>query len=106
MSAKSLDRKKRWRCVNIGLRASPEEAYQIDMMVKTSGLTKQEYIIRQLMEKTVTVYPNSRVQKYLRQYLTELTEELKRLERIGQDSDVLENITYLLELVAKMTSSN
>lgn len=102
MSAKNLDRKKRWRCITVAFRASPAEAYQIDMMVKTSGLTKAEYIIRQLMEKTVTVYPNSRVQKYLRQYLTELTEELKRLERIGQDSDVLENITYLVELIAQM----
>jgi len=41
----------------------------------------------------------------LRQYLLELTEELKRLERIGQDSDALENITYLVELIAKMGST-
>lgn len=103
MSAKNLDSKKRWRCISVGFRASPAEAHQIDMMVKTSGLTKAEYIIRQLMEKNVTVYPNSRVQRFVSQYLVELTGELKRLERIEQDNDVLDNINYLVELIAKMT---
>ena len=31
-----------------------------------------------------------------------LTEELKRIEHIGQEDDVLENITYLVELIAKI----
>ena len=34
--------------------------------------------------------------------VVELTEELKRLQRIPQDDDVLENITYLIELIARM----
>ena len=35
-------------------------------------------------------------------YLTELTEQLKRLGSIEQNNDVLENIKYLLELIDKM----
>lgn len=102
MSAKNIDKKQRWRSVSVGFRVSPEEAYRLDMLVATSGLTKQDYIIKQLMGESVTVHPNSRVQKFVSQYLVALTDELKRLERIEQDSDVLENIRYLVELIAQM----
>lgn len=102
MSAKNLDSKKRWRSVSVGFRASPQEAYHIDMLVKTSGLTKQEYILKRLMCEEIIIHPNSRILKILCQYLTELTEELKRVEHIGQEDDVLENITYLVELIAKI----
>ena len=50
----------------------------------------------------VVIHPNCRIQKYLSQYLVELTEELKRLQRIEQDNDILENLTYLIELIARM----
>lgn len=53
-------------------------------------------------KKGVIVHPNCRVQKILSQYLTELTEELKRIQRIEQDDDILENIIYLVELIAHM----
>lgn len=51
-----------------------------------------------MMCEDIIIYPNSRIQKILCQYLTELTEELKRVEHIGQEDDVLENIKYLVEL--------
>ena len=54
----------------------------------------------------IVVLPNIRVQKYLREYLVSLTEELKRLERIDQTTDVLENIKYLLELIAKLSPTD
>ena len=103
MSAKNNDTKGRWRNITIGFRVSPKEDYKIDMCVETSGLTKQEYIRQKLLNTDIMVYPNIRVQKYLEKYLVELTNELKRLEKIKQDSDVLENITYLVELISKMT---
>lgn len=102
MSEKNLDNKRRWRSITIGFRVSPEEAYRLDMVVKTSGLTKQDYILKQLMREEVIVRPNCRIQRILSQYLVELTEELKRLQRIEQDDDILENITYLIELIARM----
>ena len=103
MSAKNNDIKGRWRNINISFRVSPEEDYKIDMYVETSGLSKREYICQKLLNTDITVYPNIRVEKYFDKYLIELTSELKRLEKIEQDSDVLENITYLVELISKMT---
>ena len=102
MSAKNLDARGRWRNVTIAFRATQQEAYRIDMLAKISGYTKQEYITKRLMCEDIVVHPNCRVKKYLSQYLVELTEELKRLQRIEQDDDILENITYLIELIARM----
>ena len=75
---------------------------KLNMVAKTSGLTKQDYILKQLLKEEVIVHPNCRVQKILSQYLTELTEELKRIQRVEQDDDILENIIYLVELIAHM----
>jgi len=58
------------------------------------------------MGEEITVHPNIRVQTYICRYLTELTEQLKRLDSIEQNNDVLENIKYLLELIDKMSDSN
>ena len=103
MSAKNNDLKGRWRCITIGFRVSPEEAYRIDMEAKTSGYTKQDFICQRLLNTSITVRPNIRIRKYLEDYLIELTNELKRLERFEENSDILDNITYIVELVSKMT---
>ena len=102
MSEKNLDKKKRWRCITVSFRVSPQESETINMMAKTSGLTKQEYCTRRLLCTDVVVHPNIRVQKYLRDYLVGLTEELKRLEQIDQSTDVLENIRYILILINQL----
>ena len=102
MSAKNRDNKQRWRSITIGFRVSPEEAYALDMRVLTSGLTKQDYCTKKVLDEEVIVHPNIRVQKYVCQYLNELTEELKRLEKIEQTTDVLDNIKYLLELISRL----
>lgn len=102
MSAKNTDAKGRWRSVTIAFRVTPEEAYKIDMLAKTSGLTKQDYITKRLMCVDVVVHPNCRIQKYLSQYLAELTEELKKLQDAKQSDDIIENITYLIELIDRM----
>lgn len=103
MSAKNNDRKNRWRCKTVAFHVSPEEAYRLNMQVKTSGMLKQEFIIKRLMCEDIIVRPNIRIQKYFVEYLTELTRELKRIEKIEQDSDILDNITYLVDLINQMT---
>ena len=55
MSAKNNDLKGRWRCITIGFRVSPEEAYRIDMEAKTSGYTKQDFICQRLLNTSITV---------------------------------------------------
>ena len=102
MSEKNLDRKQRWRNISVSFRVSPQEAATIDMMVKTSGMTKQDYCVKRLLCEDIIVHPNIRIQKYLQEYLITLTDELKRLEQIDQSTDVLENIKYIISLIDKL----
>lgn len=106
MSARNNDNKGRFRSVTIGFRVSPEEAYALDLKVNASGMTKQDYCTKKVLDEEITVHPNIRVQTYICRYLTELTEQLKRLESIEKNNDVLENIKYLLKLIDKMGGSN
>lgn len=103
MSEKNRDNKNRWRCKTVAFRVSPEESYRLDMQVKTSGLTKQDYIIKRLLCEEITIRPNIRIRKYLEDYLAELTYELKRIERIQENSDILDNIKYIVELIYRMS---
>ena len=106
MSEKKYDNKQRWRCITVSFRVSPQESDTINMMVLTSGLTKQDYCTKRLLCEDIVVQPNIRIQKYLRDYLVSLTEELKRLKQIDQSTDVLENIKYLLEFIEKLSSTD
>ena len=51
MSAKNLDTHNRWRNKTVAFRVSPEENKQIDAAVRLSGLTKQDYITRRLLDQ-------------------------------------------------------
>ena len=66
MSAKCLDQQGRWRNKVVAFRMSPEEDELLETAVRLSGLTKQEYIIRRLLEKEVVVTGNPRVYKALK----------------------------------------
>ena len=93
MSAKCLDRQGRWRNKTVAFRVSPEEDELLETAVRLSGLTKQDYIIRRLQEKEVTVTGNPRVYKALKNELAKVLNELKRLKK-GDDvpEDLLEVI--------------
>ncbi len=52
---KSLDAKGRWRNRNVGFRVSEEEAKLLDDLVELSGLAKQDYILRRLLNREVVV---------------------------------------------------
>ena len=80
MSAKNLDTHNRWRNKTVAFRVSPEEDEQLEIFVKLSGLTKQDYIIRRLLEKEVVVQGNPRVYKALRDQLAAVLDELRRIE--------------------------
>lgn len=103
MSVKNRDPKGHWRCKTVAFRVSPEEGQRLDMQVKTSGMLKQDFIIKRLLNDEITVRPNVRIQKYLAEYLTEMTAELKRLETVSESSYILENIRYLLELIDRLS---
>ena len=63
MSHKNRDEHNRWRNKTVAFRVSPEEDEQLEIFVKLSGLTKQDYITRRLLEKEVVVQGNPRVYK-------------------------------------------
>ena len=66
MSAKNTDNHNRWRNRTVAFRVSDEENAQIDLAVKLTGLTKQDYITHRLLCKDVVVQGNPRVFKALR----------------------------------------
>ena len=96
---KSLDAKGRWRNRNVGFRVSEEEAKLLDDLVELSGLTKQDYILRRLLNREVVVQGNPKVFKALKNQMTQIYEELKRLESVSDDN---EELLIVVEMVAKI----
>lgn len=95
---RKLDNRGRWRNKTVAFRVSEEEAKQIDECVRLSGLTKQDYIVRRLMCRNIVVQGNPRVYKALKNQMTELYEELKRIEQFSEEN---EELLYTLQLVAE-----
>ena len=95
MSAKNLDEHNRWRSKTVAFRMSPEEADMLDKFVKLSGLTKQDYLIDRVLQRDVKVQGNPRVYKALRNELTNLCDELKRITEVGQVSEDFLNVTNM-----------
>lgn len=96
---KSLDAKGRWRNRNVGFRVSEEEAKQLDNLVELSGLAKQDYILRRLLNREVVVQGNPKVFKALKNQMTQIYEELKRLESVSDDN---EELLIVVEMMAKI----
>lgn len=92
-----LDHQGRWRHKTVAFRVSLEESEQIDRMVRLSGLTKQDYIIRRLQCQDIVVQGNPRVYKALRDQMLQIYQELKRIENAAELS---EKFLYTLQLVA------
>ncbi len=94
---KSLDAKGRWRNRNVGFRVSEEEAKLLDDLVELSGLAKQDYILRRLLNREVVVQGNPKVFKALKHQMTQIYEELKRLDAVSNDN---EELLIVVEMVA------
>ena len=95
---KKLDQKGRWRNRTTSFRMSNEECTDLDIRVRLSGLTKQEYIVKRLLERDVMVQPSSRIYKALRDQMSEILSQLRRIENGAKVGDELLSV---IELVAK-----
>ena len=101
MSQKNRDEHHRWRNKTVAFRMSPEEARLLDMLVETSGLTKQDYLIQRVLNREIQVQPSPRLYKKLRTYLLEVKETLERLmdgaswEEIPSAQDLPDMIAHL-----------
>ena len=103
MTAKNMDKHNRWRSRQVAFRLSPEEADLLDRKVYISGLTKQDYIIRRLLEKEIVVMGNPKVYKALKNQLSDVLQELKRIEAgVGLSDELLEIIRLIAEIMDEM----
>ena len=99
MSLKNRDNHNRWRNKTVAFRVSPEEDTQIEIFVKLSGLTKQDYITRRLICKDVVVQGNPRVYKALRGQLAAVLNELRRIETGGSVNDELLDVIEMIAVI-------
>ena len=103
MSLKNRDNHNRWRNKTVAFRVSPEEDTQIEIFVKLSGLTKQDYITRRLLERDVVVQGNPRVYKALRDQLAAVLDELRRIEAgQGVSDELLDTIRMITTIMNGM----
>ena len=103
MSRKNRDEHNRWRSKTVAFRVSPEEDEQIEIAVKLTGLTKQDYITRRLLCRDVVVQGNPRVYKALRDQLAAVLEQLQRIEAgAGVDGDLLDTIQMISSIMDGM----
>jgi uncharacterized protein (DUF1778 family) len=103
MSLKNRDEHNRWRNKTVAFRVSPEENEQIEVAVKLTGLTKQDFITRRLLCKDVVVQGNPRVYKALRNQLAAVQDELQRIEAgAGVDDELLDTIDLIATIMDGM----
>ena len=98
---KNVDSKGRWRNRNVGFRVSEEEAKLLDDLVELSGLAKQDYILRRLLNREVVVQGNPKVFKALKHQMTQIYEELKRLEKVSNDNEELIIVAEMIATIMK-----
>lgn len=89
MSQKSRDAQGRWRNKVVAFRMSPEENELLNIRVRSSGLTKQDYIIHRLLGWEIVVQGNPRVFKALKEQLAQLERELTRLTAASEADEFL-----------------
>ena len=97
------DKYNRYRSVTVAFRVSPEENKMINRMVALSGMTKQDYITKRLEDTELTILPNPRMYKGLKNILAEVLEELKKLKQGDTISpDLLEIIKVVANALGDM----
>ena len=96
MSLKNRDNHNRWRNKTVAFRVSPEEDTQIEIFVKLSGLTKQDYIVSRLTDREIRVVGNPRVYKALKNQMADIYAELQRLTSAQEVTpDMLETLQVI-----------
>lgn len=101
MSAKNRDEHNRWRNKTVAFRMSPEESNELDMRVKLSGLTKQDYLINRALQRNIVV-GNPKVYVALKKKLEEVLIELKSLNGSQPSAELLETIKLISKTLYEM----
>lgn len=97
----SCPREARKRSKTIAFWVTPEQAAEIDEMVRTSGLTKQDYLLMHALEREVVIVPSSRVVKNLREKSERIATRLEALASASElDDALLDDLRWLAGLMA------
>lgn len=99
MSEKNLDVKGRWRSRYVGFRMSPEEDEHLEAIIRVCGVSKQDYIISRLEDRSIVVKGNPKVYKALKNQMAEILDELKRIK--GSES-VDDELLDTIHMIAKI----
>ena len=87
----------------MAFRVSVEEDLQLETLVKPTGLTKQDYIIRRLLERDVVVQGNLKVYKALRDQLSVVLDERRSIEAgQGVNDELLDTIRMITNIMNGM----
>ena len=102
MSAKNRDEHNRWRNKTVAFRMSPEESNELDVRVKLSGLTKQDYLINRVLQRDIVVVGNPKVYVALKKKLEEVLIELKSSNDAQPSPELLETIKLINKTLYEM----
>lgn len=102
MSAKNRDEHNRWRNKTVAFRMLPEESNELDMRVKLSGLTKQDYLINRALQRDIVVVGNPKVYVALKKKLEEVLIELKSSNDAQTSPELLETIKLINKTLYEM----
>lgn len=102
MSAKNYDEHNRWRNKTVAFRMSPEESNELDIKVKLSGLTKQDYLINRALQRDIVVVGNPKVYVALKKKLEEVLIELKSLNGSQPSPELLKTIKLISKTLYEM----
>lgn len=107
MSKRNNDNHNRFRSKTIAFRLSPEEDEQLNIVVSLTGMTKQDFIMSKLLDRTVTVQASCKVHRAVYDRLSELLEQLKRLDNSSEiDDELADNISLVSHLVDGLYMEN
>ena len=103
MSAKNNDDHNRFRSKTIAFRVSPEEDKQLNIAVSLSGMTKQDYIISKVSDRSIRVQGSCKVHRAVFDRLSEVLLELQRIEAGSTvDDELNSNITLIVNLMDQL----
>ena len=82
----------------IGFRCSPQQNDLITHLAEACGMNKQDYILAKLTDTEIVVTSSPRTRKAMREWIEDLTEELRSTPRNEPLSDSLqEQLTVVLK---------
>ena len=90
----------RARPITIAFRVSKEMNETINLLVSSSGMTKQDYIVSKLLDREITVKPCPSMHAALREELRDVCRQLNRLRKGDNPSEhLLETCDVLAEVI-------